>query len=126
MTEKIERTIELEIRVTAIMREIGIPAHINGYNYIREAIILCLGDGELLQKVTKRLYPELGEVFQTTSSRVERGIRHAIEVAWDRGNVEILNKYFGYTISSRKGKPSNSEFIAMIVDTIYLEIKKNN
>ncbi len=112
---------ELERRVTAIIHEIGVPAHIKGYQYLREAITLAVKDMEVINAVTKILYPAVAKKFGTTASRVERAIRHAIEVAWDRGDLETLQKYFGYTVSNAKGKPTNSEFIAMIADRIHLE-----
>ena len=115
------RTRELERQVTAIIHEIGVPAHIKGYQYLREAIGLAVEDMEIINAVTKALYPEVAKKFGTTASRVERAIRHAIEVAWDRGDLETLQKYFGYTVSNAKGKPTNSEFIAMIADRISLE-----
>ena len=111
----------LERRVTAIIHEIGVPAHIKGYQYLREAIALVVNDMDTINAVTKVLYPTVARKFGTTASRVERAIRHAIEVAWDRGDLETLQKYFGYTVSNAKGKPTNSEFIAMISDRISLE-----
>ncbi len=114
-------TRELERQVTAIIHEIGVPAHIKGYQYLREAIGLAVADMEIINAVTKVLYPAVAKKFGTTASRVERAIRHAIEVAWDRGDLETLQKYFGYTVSNAKGKPTNSEFIAMIADRISLE-----
>ncbi len=112
---------DLERRVTAIIHDIGVPAHIKGYQYLREAIGLAVEDMEVINAVTKVLYPAVAKKFGTTASRVERAIRHAIEVAWDRGDLETLQKYFGYTVSNAKGKPTNSEFIAMIADRISLE-----
>ena len=112
---------ELERRVTAIIHEIGVPAHIKGYQYLREAIGLAVADMDVINAVTKVLYPAVAKKYGTTASRVERAIRHAIEVAWDRGDLETLQKYFGYTVSNAKGKPTNSEFIAMIADRICLE-----
>lgn len=114
----------LEASVTAIIHEIGVPAHIKGYQYLREAIIIAVGDMDVINAVTKILYPEVAKRFGTTASRVERAIRHAIEVAWDRGDLETLQKYFGYTVSNAKGKPTNSEFIAMIADKLQLERKQ--
>ena len=99
------------------------PAHIKGYQYLREAIILTINDMDMINAVTKVLYPEVAKRFNTTPSRVERAIRHAIEVAWDRGDVEVLQKFFGYTVSGIKGKPTNSEFIAMIADNLSLRRK---
>ena len=109
--------------VTEIIHEIGIPAHIKGYQYLREAIILTVNDMDIINAVTKVLYPTVAKKFGTTPSRVERAIRHAIEVAWDRGDLETLQKFFGYTVSNIKGKPTNSEFIAMIADRIFLQRK---
>lgn len=106
------------------MRQIGVPAHIKGYQYLRTAIDLSINDEEMLESVTKLLYPTIAKMYSTTSSRVERAIRHAIEVAWDRGDVEVLSSYFGYTIQSNRGKPTNSEFIAMIADRIKLSMHK--
>lgn len=114
----------LEGMVTAIIHEIGVPAHIKGYQYLREAILLAVDDMDVINAVTKVLYPEVARRFSTTPSRVERAIRHAIEVAWDRGDLETLQKYFGYTVNSAKGKPTNSEFIAMIADRLQLQRKK--
>ncbi len=116
---------DLEARVTAIIHEVGVPAHIKGYQYLREAIIIAVKDMDVINAVTKVLYPEVAKRFGTTASRVERAVRHAIEVAWDRGDLETLQKYFGYTVSNAKGKPTNSEFIAMIADRLQLERKKN-
>ena len=113
----------LEMIVTDIIHQIGIPAHIKGYHYLREAIILSINDPEMLESITKMLYPTVAEKFSTTSSRVERAIRHAIETAWDRGDVDVLNGMFGYTISVGKGKPTNSEFIALITDNLRLKFK---
>lgn len=114
----------LEADVTAIIHEVGVPAHIKGYQYVREAIIIAVQNMDVINAVTKVLYPEVAKRFHTTPSRVERAIRHAIEVAWDRGDLETLQNYFGYTVNSAKGKPTNSEFIAMIADRIRLQ-KKN-
>ena len=118
-------TATLEAQVTAIIHEVGVPAHIKGYQYLREAIIIAVNDMDVINAVTKVLYPEVAKRFGTTASRVERAIRHAIEVAWDRGDLETLQKYFGYTVSNAKGKPTNSEFIAMIADRLQLEQRKN-
>ena len=120
--EYIERNLETD--VTEIIHEIGVPAHIKGYQYLREAILLAVDDMDVINAVTKVLYPEVARRFSTTPSRVERAIRHAIEVAWDRGDLETLQKYFGYTVNSAKGKPTNSEFIAMIADRLQLQRKK--
>ena len=114
----------LETVVTDIIHEIGVPAHIKGYQYLREAIILTIRDMDMINAVTKVLYPEVARKFSTTPSRVERAIRHAIEVAWDRGDIEVLQKFFGYTVSNIKGKPTNSEFIAMIADHLSLKQKQ--
>ena len=114
----------LESVVTDIIHEIGVPAHIKGYQYLREAIILTIKDMDMINAVTKVLYPEVARRFSTTPSRVERAIRHAIEVAWDRGDIEVLQKFFGYTVSNIKGKPTNSEFIAMIADHLSLKQKQ--
>ena len=113
----------LEDDVTQLLHEIGIPAHIKGYQYLREAIMITVRDMDVINAVTKILYPEVAKRYATTPSRVERAIRHAIEVAWDRGDLETLQKYFGYTVSNTKGKPTNSEFIAMIADRLTLEQK---
>jgi len=113
----------LEIRVTEIIHQIGVPAHIKGYQYLRDAIIMAINDDEIINAVTKRLYPAVAKKHSTSSSRVERAIRHAIEVAWDRGDVDVLNSYFGYTIHNSRGKPTNSEFIAMISDRFRLQLK---
>ena len=114
---------ELELMVTEIIHQIGVPAHIKGYQYLREAIMLSVKDSEMINSVTKQLYPTVAKKNQTTSSRVERAIRHAIEVAWDRGDIDVLNSYFGYTIHNSRGKPTNSEFIAMIADKLRLRLK---
>ncbi len=111
----------LETGITDIIHEIGIPAHIKGYQYLRDSIILSVKDAEVINSITKILYPTIAKKYQTTSSRVERAIRHAIEVAWSRGNTETLNDLFGYTISNGKGKPTNSEFIALIADKMRLQ-----
>ncbi len=113
----------LESVITSVIHDIGVPAHIKGYNYLREAIGLCIHDDEFINSITKMLYPTVARNYQTTSSRVERAIRHAIEVAWSRGKEEVLNDIFGYTIDTNKGKPTNGEFIAMISDSIRLKMK---
>ena len=113
----------LESEITNIIHEIGVPAHIKGYLYLREAIFMVVNDVELLSAVTKELYPSIAKKFNTTASRVERAIRHAIEVAWSRGQIETINKIFGYTIHNGKGKPTNSEFIAMVADKLRLKQK---
>ena len=114
---------ELELMVTEIIHQIGVPAHIKGYHYLREAIILSVKNSDIINSVTKLLYPTVAKTYHTTSSRVERAIRHAIEVAWDRGDIDVLNSYFGYTIQNDRGKPTNSEFIAMISDKLRLRLK---
>lgn len=114
---------DVETMVTEIIHEIGIPAHIKGYQYLRHAIMLVIDNLDVINSITKTLYPTVAQNFRTTSSRVERAIRHAIEVAWDRGDTETLNSIFGYTIATSKGKPTNSEFIAMIADRLRLQIK---
>jgi len=113
----------VQSKITQIMRDVGVPAHIKGYQYMRDAIMMAVKDREIISAVTKRLYPELAKVHKTTPSRVERAIRHAIEVAWNRGRVDTINELFGYTINTRKGKPTNSEFIAMVADTLRLSEK---
>jgi len=113
----------LDVIVSDIMHQIGVPAHIKGYQYLRYAIILTINDYTMMNSVTKELYPTVAKVFKTTPSRVERAIRHAIEVAWDRGDVDVLSSYFGYTIQNSRGKPTNSEFIAMISDKLRLKLK---
>ena len=113
----------IETMVTNIIPEIGVPAHIKGYQYLREAIIIAVNDMDVINAITKVLYPQVAKTFQTTPSRVERAIRHAIEVAWDRGDVDMLGSLFGYTIQGGKGKPTNSEFIAMIADNLRLRMR---
>ena len=117
------RTPDIETQVTKIIHQIGVPAHIKGYQYLRTAILLTVNDSDIINSVTKILYPSVAKKYQTTTSRVERAIRHAIEVAWDRGDVDTLNSYFGYTIQNNRGKPTNSEFIAMIADNLRLQYK---
>jgi two-component system response regulator (stage 0 sporulation protein A) len=114
---------DIEVIVSDIMRQIGVPAHIKGYQYLRTSIMLCIEDPDMLGSVTKLLYPTVAKQYATTASRVERAIRHAIEVAWDRGDVDVLSSYFGYTIQAQRGKPTNSEFIAMIADKLKLSMK---
>ncbi len=116
-------TFGIELKVTDILHEIGVPAHIKGYHYLRDSIIMAVERPEIINAVTKQLYPSVAKKYETTSSRVERAIRHAIEVAWDRGDIDVLNSYFGYTIHNDRGKPTNSEFIAMISDKLRLQIK---
>ncbi len=113
----------IEALVTGIIHEIGVPAHIKGYQYLREAIIIAVGDMDVINAITKVLYPQVAKRFETTPSRVERAIRHAIEVAWDRGDLDTLQRFFGYTVSNTKGKPTNSEFIALIADKLQLQLK---
>lgn len=112
---------DLELTVTAILHQIGVPAHIKGYHYLRSSIIMSVRRPDIINAVTKELYPSVASKYSTTPSRVERAIRHAIEVAWDRGDVDVLNSYFGYTIHNSRGKPTNSEFIAMISDKLRLK-----
>ncbi len=114
---------DLEAQVTKIIHQIGVPAHIKGYQYLRTAIIMAINDNEIINSVTKVLYPSVAKKYGTTSSRVERAIRHAIEVAWDRGDLDVLNSFFGYTVQNSRGKPTNSEFIAMIADNLRLKNK---
>ena len=113
----------IETMVTGIIHEIGVPAHIKGYQYLREAIIIAVNDMDVINAITKVLYPQVAKTFGTTPSRVERAIRHAIEVAWDRGDLDTLQRFFGYTVSNTKGKPTNSEFIALIADKLQLQLK---
>ena len=113
----------LERRITEIIHDIGVPAHIKGYQYLRTAILMTIADNDIINSVTKVLYPSVAKKYQTTTSRVERAIRHAIGVAWDRGDLDTLNAYFGYTIQNSRGKPTNSEFIAMIADNMRLKYK---
>ena len=114
---------DIETQVTSIIHKIGVPAHIKGYQYLRTAIMMTIENSDLINSVTKILYPTVAKKYQTTSSRVERAIRHAIEVAWDRGDLDTLNAYFGYTIQNERGKPTNSEFIAMIADNLRFKNK---
>ena len=114
---------DLESMVTKVIHEVGVPAHIKGYRYLRDSIMMTVNNMEIINSITKLLYPTVAKLYSTTPSRVERAIRHAIEVAWDRGDPETLNRYFGYTIASGKGKPTNSEFIAMIADNLRIEMK---
>jgi two-component system response regulator (stage 0 sporulation protein A) len=116
---------DMESQVTKVIHQIGVPAHIKGYQYLRTAILMTIEDNDVINSVTKILYPSVAKRYQTTSSRVERAIRHAIEVAWDRGDIDTLNAYFGYTIQNSRGKPTNSEFIAMIADNLRLSNKFN-
>lgn len=114
---------DIESQVTKIIHQIGVPAHIKGYQYLRTAILMTINDNDIINSVTKVLYPSVAKKYSTTTSRVERAIRHAIEVAWDRGDIDTLNSYFGYTIQNNRGKPTNSEFIAMIADNLRLKYK---
>lgn len=114
---------DIEAQVTKIIHQIGVPAHIKGYQYLRTAILMTISDNDIINSVTKVLYPSVAKKYSTTTSRVERAIRHAIEVAWDRGDIDTLNSYFGYTIQNNRGKPTNSEFIAMIADNLRLKYK---
>lgn len=113
----------MEVVVTEVIHQLGVPAHIKGYHYLREAIMSSIENKELLESVTKMLYPAVARKFNTTSSRVERAIRHAIEIAWDRGNIDTLNSFFGYTVNTCKGKPTNSEFIALVTDKLRLKYR---
>ena len=122
--EKVKPEYDLEQDVTDMIHEIGVPAHIKGYQYLREAIMMAVEDIDMLNSITKVLYPTIAKKFQTTPSRVERAIRHAIEVAWSRGRMETLDALFGYTVNTGKGKPTNSEFIALIADRIRLQYRK--
>ena len=127
MEKKLEKTEEdLETDVTEIIHEVGVPAHIKGYQYLRDAIVMSVKDMDMLNSITKVLYPTIAKKYQTTPSRVERAIRHAIEVAWSRGRMDTLDGMFGYTINRGKGKPTNSEFIALITDRIRLDYKMYN
>ncbi len=117
------KQLNLEAKVTNIIHDVGVPAHIKGYQFLRDGIIMAVNDANIINQVTKQLYPELAILYKTTPSRVERAIRHAIEVAWNRGKIEAMENIFGYTINSNRGKPTNSEFIAMIADKLRLEIK---
>ncbi len=117
------REANVEAMVTAMIHEIGVPAHIKGYQYLREAILIAVNDMDVINAITKVLYPQVARTFSTTPSRVERAIRHAIEVAWDRGDLDTLQRFFGYTVSNTKGKPTNSEFIALIADKMQLQLK---
>ena len=121
--KKLDNNVGMEVKVTEILHQIGVPAHIKGYHYLRDSIIMSIEHPEIINAVTKQLYPSVAKRYETTSSRVERAIRHAIEVAWDRGDVDVLNSYFGYTIHISRGKPTNSEFIAMIADKLRLQLK---
>ena len=121
--EDLANSADIETQVTKIIHQIGVPAHIKGYQYLRTAIMLTVADNDIINSVTKVLYPSVAKQYDTTTSRVERAIRHAIEVAWDRGDLETLNSFFGYTVQNSRGKPTNSEFIAMIADNLRLKFK---
>ena len=123
-TQESSGSITLEVLVADVIFSVGIPAHIKGYTYLRKAIMLSIVHPEMIGSVTKTLYPEVAKAFGTTSSRVERAIRHAIELAWDRGDVDVLESYFGYTINNGRGKPTNSEFVAMIADRLRLKVQR--
>ena len=114
---------DMEAQVTKIIHQIGVPAHIKGYQYLRTAILMTIEDNDMINSVTKVLYPSVAKKYSTTTSRVERAIRHAIEVAWDRGDLDTLNSFFGYTVQNSRGKPTNSEFIAMIADNLRLKYR---
>ena len=118
--------VSVEAMVTNVIHEIGVPAHIKGYQYLREAIMIAVNDMDVINAITKVLYPQVAKTFSTTPSRVERAIRHAIEVAWDRGDLDTLQRFFGYTVSNTKGKPTNSEFIALIADKLQLQLKNGD
>ena len=120
------KAVSIETAVTGVIHELGVPAHIKGYDFLRRAIMLCIEDEKLIHSVTKILYPAVAKYYETTPSRVERAIRHAIEVAFDRGDVDTLERYFGYTIKNSRGKPTNSEFIALISDNMRMRIKSAN
>ncbi len=125
-TQKTSNQVSIETKVTQVLHEIGVPAHIRGYHYMRESIILAIDDIDMLNYITKELYPCIAKKYNTTPSRVERAIRHAIEVAWSRGVLDSKNNIFGYTINANRGKPTNSEFIALIADKLRLELKQSN
>ena len=122
-SSKASKEDNLEALVTNVIHEVGVPAHIKGYQYLREAIMMVVNDIDVINQITKSLYPKIASKYNTTPSRVERAIRHAIEVAWGRGEQKAVESIFGYTISASKGKPTNSEFIAMIADKLRLELK---
>ena len=121
----LESTYNLERRISEVLRNLGVPAHLKGYNYLRTAIAVCVEDESILDSITGRLYPKLARHHDTTSSRIERAIRHAIEVAWDRGDLEVLKQDFGNTVSASKGKPTNSEFLACVAAQLRLEVQRN-
>ena len=113
----------LRKEITKLLRTLGVPAHVLGYEYSREAILIALGNKGILKEMTKGLYPKIAQIFNTTPSRVERAIRHAVELAWDRGDLDTLHKFFGFTVSSKKGKPTNSEFLSALADHLRLELQ---
>ena len=123
LPQSVKESLDMEAQVTKMIHQIGVPAHIKGYQYLRSAIMMVINEPSMINSVTKALYPDVAKQYGTTSSRVERAIRHAIEVAWDRGDVEVLNSFFGYTVQNSRGKPTNSEFIAMIADNLRLKNK---
>lgn len=120
-----KRTYNLERRITDVLKDLGVPTHLKGYDYLRSAIAMCVEDKDILDKVTARLYPEIAKQYGITASRVERAIRHAIEVAWDRGDLNVLKQYFGNTISRSKGKSTNSEFLACVATQLRMEVQGN-
>lgn len=120
-----ESTYNLEGRIVEVLKELGVPTHLEGYDYLRDAIAMCVESKDILKKITGRLYPDIATHYDTTSSRVERAIRHAIEVAWDRGDWDVLKRYFGNTISPSRGKTTNSEFISCIAKQLRMEIQQN-
>lgn len=120
VSEESGTEIKIEKKVTELIKEVGVPAHIKGYQYVRYSIIYALENPEVIGSVTKLLYPSVAKEYKTTASRVERAIRHAVEAAWSRGDIDVLQKYFGYTVNPSKGRPTNSEFIAMLVDYLRL------
>jgi len=122
----LEREHQIEAEVTQLIRELGVPPHLKGYQYMREAIIMCVKDMDVIGSMTKVLYPNIAQKYNTLPTRVERAIRHAIEVAWSRGNLDTLNKFFGYTIDVDKGKPTNGEYIAMLADRVRIDLNKHN
>ena len=121
----VHKPFNLEVRITSILHDIGVPAHVKGYRYLREAIAIAVKDPAIINNIVSGLYPMVSKKFDTTASRCERAIRHAIEIAWDRGDLDTLQSFFGYTVSGSRGKPTNSEFIALIADKIILEVECN-
>lgn len=120
-----ERTYNLERRITEVLKDLGVPTHLKGYDYLRSAIAMCVEDKYILDKITVHLYPELAKKYDTTASRIERAIRHAVEVAWSRGDLYVLNQYFGNTISLSKGKATNSEFLSCVAIQLRMEVQRN-